>query len=128
MISYTYHILGVKFFKLQIYIYDLMINSWLLFNFVCTCNRIYFRDQYRDKHRQIYKLFVHACTTLFFYMCIFRHFECLDGNENYIYKFVVHLSKGHVSFFLSLCSSVIRPSTILLFSSSITFHTLIINI
>ena len=32
----------------------------------------------RDKHRQIYKLFINICSTLFFYMCIFKHFECLD--------------------------------------------------
>ena len=47
----------------------------------------------RDKHRQTYKLFVNICSTLFFHMCIFRHFKYLDGNENYIYKFVVHLNK-----------------------------------
>jgi hypothetical protein len=132
MISYTYHILGVKFLKRQIYIwfnnyYMLQIAGYFLILYVPVTEYIS-EISTRDKHRQIYKLFVHICSTLFFYMCIFRHFECLVGNENYIYKFVVHLNKGHLSFFLSICSSVVRPSSILLFSSSITFHTFIINI
>ena len=76
----------------------------------------------RDKHRQIYKLFVHICSTLFFYMCIFRHFECLDGNENYIYKFVVHLNKDHLSFFLSLCSSVVHSSILVVDHISYFYH------
>ena len=116
MISYTYHILGVKFLKPQIYIwfndyYMLRIAGYFLILHVPVTEYIS-EISTRDKHRKIYKLFVHICTTLSFYMCIFRHFECLDGNENYIYTFVVHLNKGHLSFFCHFA----RPLSVLLAS------------
>ena len=61
-------------------------NRCLLFNVVYSI--IYFQDKY------INSLFIHVPLYLI-YMYIFKDFECLNGNENYLYRLVVHLDKGH---------------------------------
>ena len=61
-------------------------NRCLLFNVVYSI--IYFQDKY------INSLFIHVALYLI-YMYIFKDFECLNGNENYLYRLVVHLDNGH---------------------------------
>ena len=126
MISYTYNILGVKFLKHQIYIwfndyYMLQIAGYFLILYVPVTEYISEISTETNIDKYIHSLFIYVA--LYFFICAYLGIlNVFDGNENYLYKFVVHLNKCHLSFFLSLCSSVFCPSILIVDHISYFYH------